>query len=67
MSHEVTEHSNISVDQGLHHLGYQLKGGAAHLVLQLSCQVGTEHKIMNVEIHPTFRCLAFLDHHLGET
>ena len=64
-SYEVVRHSDLSVDQGFHHLGYQLKGGAAHLLLQLSYQVGPEHKIMNIAIHSTLRCLAFLDHLLG--
>ena len=33
MSHEVV--SDLSFDQGFQHLGDQLKGGAAHLPLQL--------------------------------
>ena len=36
MSHEVVRHSDLSVEQGFHHLGDQLKGGAAHLLLQPS-------------------------------
>ena len=36
MSYEIARDSDLSVDQDFHHLGHQLKGGAAHLLLQLS-------------------------------
>ena len=65
MSHETARQRDLSVHQGYYHLGYQLKGRAAHLLLQLSHQVEPEHKIMNVKIHPILRCLAFLDHLLS--
>ena len=36
ISNDVARHSDLSVDQGFHHLGHQLEGEAPHLLLQLS-------------------------------